>query len=312
MARQLAMGQSAYTNDWKEWFSCRYTSGAESDATGGAAIIGDKTANTPTTSFDWISPTMGDAAGLSPNRGTRSVQIFNNWRCPSATQLCRQLFPTSGGCGTDSADFQAAFDANGARQVSYLQPFGFATFSDTAPTSIKQYTAQSGTVYVRPTTTGQFHDPVAVPKGYVPKLTQVGIQLSNKVLVADGTRYWDDSLRIIDFDIDPAPTYYSSFSDTPSYYPSRAYGRTISIDNTNIKLSFRHAMHMNAGFFDGHVQGLSTDDACARSSTGIPAAASLRVLIRRPSLVRRAARTRSISRFRRVVLGGLADVSSFL
>jgi prepilin-type N-terminal cleavage/methylation domain-containing protein/prepilin-type processing-associated H-X9-DG protein len=269
LVRQLGIGQASYTGDWKEWISCRYTSGAECDATGGQSILGDKTPTTPTTSLDWISPTMGDSAGLSPNRGARSVQIFNNWRCPSATQLCRQLYPTSGGA-PDSADFQAAFDRDGAHQVSYLQPFGFATFSDTAPNSIRQYTTQSGSTFTRPAATGQFHDPVAVPKGFVPKLTQIGIQLSNKVVAADGTRYWDDQLRILDFDITPAPTYYSSFSDTPSYYPSRAYGRTISADNTNIKLSFRHLLHMNAAFFDGHVQSLSTDDAWRRADYWYP------------------------------------------
>jgi prepilin-type N-terminal cleavage/methylation domain-containing protein len=260
LIRQLGLGQAQYQNDWKEWISCRYTSGAECDATGGAVILGDTTATTPTTCLDWISPTMGDSAGLAVNRGTRSVQIFNNWRCPSATQLCRQLFPVSGGA-PDSNDFQTAFDTNGAHQVSYLQPFGFSTFSDTAPGSIRQYRTQAGTTYTRPVNTGQFHDPVAVPAAYVPKITQVGIQLSKKAMIADGTRYWDDQLRILDFDIDPDPTYYSSFSDTPSYYPSRAFGRTISTDNSNIKLSYRHQLHQNVCFFDTHVQSLSTDDS---------------------------------------------------
>ncbi len=79
MVRQLGLGQSAYSNDWKEWIACRYTCGAECDATGGTAVIGDTTANTPTTSLDWISP-MGDAA-CRPTGAARSVQIFNNWRC---------------------------------------------------------------------------------------------------------------------------------------------------------------------------------------------------------------------------------------
>ncbi len=93
----------------------------------------------------------------------------------------------------------------------------------------------------------------------MPQLGKVGIQPSNKVLVADGTRYWDTDH--LDFDISASPTYFSSFTDTPGYYPSRAYGRTIAIGDVNVKLSFRHNLHMNACFFDGHVQSLSTDDA---------------------------------------------------
>ncbi len=125
MVRQLGIGQQSYMGDWKEWFATVYTSGAEADATSGTAIVGDKSPTTPTSSFDWISPTMGDSAGLSPNRAFRTIQIFNNWRCPSAIQLNRTLY-TAGGNAPDSADFQNAFDAYGARQVSYLQPVGFA------------------------------------------------------------------------------------------------------------------------------------------------------------------------------------------
>src|SRR3954464_10506491 len=54
LVRQLGIGQHAYMNDWKEAFACRYTSGAESDATSGAALLGDTSSTTPTTSFDWI------------------------------------------------------------------------------------------------------------------------------------------------------------------------------------------------------------------------------------------------------------------
>src|SRR5262245_28001241 len=72
MIRQLGVGQQAYMGDWKEWFAGPYTSGAESDATGGQCLLRDTTPNTPTSTFDWISPTMGDGAGLSPNRAARS------------------------------------------------------------------------------------------------------------------------------------------------------------------------------------------------------------------------------------------------
>src|SRR5690349_4457628 len=50
MLRQLGIGQQTYMTDWKDWLSCVYTSGAEADATGGAALVGDTTPSTPTSS----------------------------------------------------------------------------------------------------------------------------------------------------------------------------------------------------------------------------------------------------------------------
>jgi prepilin-type N-terminal cleavage/methylation domain-containing protein/prepilin-type processing-associated H-X9-DG protein len=281
MLRQLGLGQIQYMGDWKEWFACRYTTGAECDATNGAVVVRDTTATTPTTSLDWISPSMGDGAGLSSNRAARSIQIFNIWRCPSANQLCQQLYV--GGSASDLPDFQAQFDSHGAHQVSYLQPFGFSTFSDAAPTSVRRYVARDGTTFTRPGNTGQFHDPVRVPAGYLPKISQIGVQASAKVLAADGTRYWDPDFRILDFDIDPNPTYYSSFTDTPSYRQSRAYGRFLSAtDDTNVKLSFRHLAQMNACFFDGHVTGLTKDQAWRKLEYWYPGGSNTGSLIDAP------------------------------
>jgi prepilin-type N-terminal cleavage/methylation domain-containing protein/prepilin-type processing-associated H-X9-DG protein len=261
MVRQLCMAQLGYANDWKEFYASRYTSGAECDATGGAAIVGDTTSTTPTSSLDWISPSMGEAASLSPGRAKRTIQIFNNWRCPSAT-----LFnATTYGTAPDSAEFEAEFMASGARQVSYLQPFGFATFgsgSDSQiPFSIREYRRRDGTVYVRPTGSNginQFSNPVQVKPDFVPNLAKVGTQPSSKVAVMDGTRYYDEARRVLDFDINPAPTYYSSFCDTPSFVNSRAFGRTIDPGTqNNVKASFRHQMNANLGYFDGHASSQS-------------------------------------------------------
>jgi prepilin-type processing-associated H-X9-DG protein len=270
MVRQLTMSQLTYANDWKDSYACRYTSGAECDATNGAAVVGNTTSVTPTTSLDWISPSMGEAANLSANRADRTIQIFNNWRCPSANLFNRSLFIS--GSVPDQADFQAQFAAKGARQVSYLQPFGFSTFGSGTntdiPVSIRRYTRRDGTTYERQAGSngiGQFNNPVQVDKGFVPNLTKVGIQLSSKVLVMDGTRYYDEQARLLDFDINPAPTYYSSFSDTPSYINSRAFGRTIdSQGQNNVKASLRHSMTGNLGYFDGHVSNQTANNIWRR------------------------------------------------
>jgi len=82
-------------------------------------------------------------------------------------------------------------------------------------------------------------------------------------VAADGTRYWDTDH--LDFDISPAPSFFSSFTDTPSYNPSRAYGfglpATDAPNHENVKLSFRHSMTMNACFFDGSVRNITAATA---------------------------------------------------
>jgi prepilin-type N-terminal cleavage/methylation domain-containing protein/prepilin-type processing-associated H-X9-DG protein len=257
MVRQLVVGQMSYTNDWKEWYACRYTSGAEADATGGAAIVGDTTATTPTTNFDWISPTMGDAVNLPTNRARRTLQIFNHWRCPSATQFNQTLF----GSAPDMADFQAAFAQSGARQISYLQPAGFALWHHAAPPAVTLYRTRSGTTFDRLSlsSSAQFTNPVEIRRDFVPNLNKIGTQPSNKALVADGTRYWDTDH--LDFDVNPAAGRYSSFTDTPSYIESTAYGRNFprASAQENLKFTFRHQGNINTGFFDGSVRSINKD-----------------------------------------------------
>src|SRR5690349_7932742 len=63
----LGQGQLMYANDWKDYIASQYTSGAESDATGGAWVEGETSPSRPTSTYDWISPTMGDAMQFSPN-----------------------------------------------------------------------------------------------------------------------------------------------------------------------------------------------------------------------------------------------------
>jgi prepilin-type processing-associated H-X9-DG protein len=151
------------------------------------------------------------------------------------------------------------------KQVSYLQPVGFALWSLQSTNAVRDYTKQDGTLYTRPTTGyAQFADPATINKGFVPRLTNIGIQLSDKVLAADGTRYWADDH--LDFDVSPAPARFSSFSDTPSYHPSTAYGRASpnAANGENIKLTFRHSGAINAAFFDGSVRKLSADTTWRR------------------------------------------------
>ena len=190
--KNLGLGQLMYANDWKDYISTHYTSGAECDATGGAWVVDEKLSSRPTSTYDWISPTLGDSMLFSPNRAQRTADIFNRLGCASARNLNASLFPPSGGA-SDSADFAAVIQGRTYRQVSYLQPYGFAVASSEAAIQslthpILGYNRPDGSVYYRNRVS--FRDQVRVPINYQPRLDKIGTVLSEKVLALDGTRYY--------------------------------------------------------------------------------------------------------------------------
>ena len=215
--------------------------------TAAAAIEGDTTPDTPTSTFDWISPVMGSTLGLSPNRAERTQQIFDRLACPEARRFNDKTF----GFSNDLRDeFVPMLERDGFRQISYLAP---ATF---------HYAGQrwSRARYVR----FPFRGPTVPPPRYLPRLEKVGAQPATKVFVADGTRYLSAG-GVLDFDVSPAPKYYGSFtSSTPIYVGSTAYGlgpgiRGFDVDGAGHivhaerrRLSYRHPGGINLVFYDGH------------------------------------------------------------
>lgn len=270
MIRSLGQGQLAYANENKEYIAGVYSSGADARATGGGSLCFDTTPTTPTSTFDWISPTMGDSGGLPINRAARTLQIFNKYGCASAKVLNQTFFPLTGGA-PDRADFDSAEGALRYRQISYLAPAGFHLVSRNAPRGIKFHTPRgSSTASER---IQQFPDPATVPDSYEPKLSLMGTQLSNKVLAADGTRYYNRDLRILDFDVDPNPGSavgnpgFGSFTDSgPIFNNSTAYGRGFAPnDPVNLKLTFRHSgSSINAVFCDGSARTMRNTEAYRR------------------------------------------------
>ncbi len=113
----LGQGQLMYANDWKDYISTHYTSGAEADATDGASIIGETKPSMPTSSFDWISPIMGDSMSFSPNRAQRTADIFNRASCASARAVNQTLFPPSGARRTRRTSPRCCRAARSARSA---------------------------------------------------------------------------------------------------------------------------------------------------------------------------------------------------
>ena len=263
--RGLIQGQAIYMSDWQDYYAGPNTSGAAYQGVQTDPfklrwkdMLGDTSPSTPTQYFDWISPSIGDSYGLSPNRARRTAQIFNELRCAAATVYATELYPPSGDSG-DREHFEKIIEEDGFRQVSYLSPSYFHLKANQTVANRQRY---RGTTLLYHT----FHDPIEVWDNFNPRFDYAGVQPSNKVLAADGTRYWAHvgNLSYLDFDYTPSANTFGSFTDSsPIYEASTAWGpERYSNDPSNWQLSFRHNNHtMNTGYFDGHVGNITSIDA---------------------------------------------------
>jgi prepilin-type N-terminal cleavage/methylation domain-containing protein/prepilin-type processing-associated H-X9-DG protein len=260
--RSLGQGQVMYTSGNNDQFAGPLTSGlAGQDPTQADALYSfDKTSETPTSTMDWISPTMGENLGLSTNRAKRTADLFNRFRCPSTRFYNLVVYNGSLNVPPDLSQFSGLTDNDGIRQVSYLAPEGFMYAGSTLGNSR----------WVQHTT------PVTPPKAYKPRLDLVG-RGERKILAADGTRYDandGNGTGHLDFDPDCSPDWYGSFVDSGAIYNgSTAYGRETSSASADgrWKISFRHTgPSMNVAYFDGHGGALKSADAWRDASRWYP------------------------------------------
>lgn len=262
MLRQLATGQMLYANDFREHLAGPSTSGLSGQFDRGESYASNTTSETPTTTQDWISPTMGRSADLPPNRAERMFQIHEKFACAAATNDAI-LFNTSP-APSDRSEFDALLARRPFRQISYMSPSSFHYFP-TAEAAIRRRVNFTTPYY-------SFSTPVQVNENYIPRLSNVGFRPSHKVFVADGTRYFP--VTGIDVQINPNPTPAGgSFLDSgPIFHASRAYGRNIESYPTNVELSFRHGGKdiMNAAYFDGHVGVIKSKEAYTDVSLWYP------------------------------------------
>ena len=266
MLRSLAQGQASYMNDHREYFAGPTTSGYDGQIgqSGDTAYVLDRSPETPTSTHDWISPTMGDSAGLSVNRAKRTAQLYNKYKCPTATVYNQEVFTPPGGAPADMQQFRDLAATDGYRQASFMAPAAFHYWPGSLSPSQQ---AQLHTLCGGFATIG-FSTPVSVRASYRPRVDQVGLQASAKVLAADGTRYLASTGgggALLDFDPDPTPRWYGGFTDSgPIFDGSAAYGRVEGggLAANRHRLSFRHAgLTINAVYFDGHAAPMKSIDA---------------------------------------------------
>jgi hypothetical protein len=76
----------------------------------------------PTTTFDWISPSLGAARSFSSNRAERTRQIFGDLACPAARDFNDAVW---GWAPDREHHFERVLARDGFPQISYLAPASF-------------------------------------------------------------------------------------------------------------------------------------------------------------------------------------------
>jgi prepilin-type N-terminal cleavage/methylation domain-containing protein/prepilin-type processing-associated H-X9-DG protein len=262
--RSLAQAQLVYSSSNNEQYACTVTSGLSGLRNNAAQSLytsTSATSTTPTIIHDWISPILGDSLNLPTRRANKTQAIFSRFRCPNATQFNQIVF----GAASDKPEFDSLLAGDGFRQVSYLMPHAFSSVATPVSQSFRtqnQIPGSGGTgVWIG------FDTPVQIARGFVPRLDRIGTLASKKVMLSDGTRFLGVFGRgsRLDFDCTPIAQF-GSFTDSgPIFHGSRAFGRTTTggsdVAGRHL-LSFRHPqVRMNAAFFDGHAESLTSTQA---------------------------------------------------
>lgn len=222
----------------------------------------------PVSTYDWISPLVGNEFNFSPVRAERTAQAFNIVKCAAATQYNDLLF----GSASDRSNFERVFGAGeGFGQISYLMPIHHMYPAFERRESLRDR-------YIRNRLTRGFRSGPAPwdnnarpPAEYVPRLDLVANVAGpgQKAMFLDGTRYYANlGGDVLDFDINPAPGAFGSFTGSMYYDEDTAWGEnayrrnaTANEPQANVRLSFRHpARTGNVAFFDGHVETRRAED----------------------------------------------------
>lgn len=270
--KQLATLNVLYASSNRDYYASpvtvgmRYTGRSVDDGLvlGTDLIEGNSTETTPTSTQDWISPIIGDSLGFSTNRAQRTRDIFNTLGCARTASFNDSVY-RGGRIPGDIDDFDEVIE-EGIKQVSYLMPTGFAHVGQDDRgylTSLVQKVSGGGISITPAVGSGLSHpNNPQQPRGFRHRLDRVGTSASQKIMFADGTRFWDEEDGL-DFDPGTNPgtlsTGYGSFtSSSPIFDGSTTYGRpTESESGNNILLSYRHNEEINVARFDGSVNSMT-------------------------------------------------------
>ncbi|MEL6796600.1 MAG: hypothetical protein AAFO89_07215 [Planctomycetota bacterium] len=247
----------------------------------GDRFVGNTSSTTPVQQQDWITPLVGDLFNFSPNRALRTQQLFETIRDPRQGRNVDLLF--NGSNPADVADFENVLDTGGGfRAPSYLAPAtfqfwgtpqggGFIPGKGTQPSDIQDWINKFGGVPYN--FSGAIASTIKTPRGYLPRIDQVGTSPANKVQFADGTRYLESN-GLLDITVNPSPSPFGNHvSGFFGWEGSVAYGRMGPGSPDNIRLSARRAglrdtslggRIMYVTFFDGSTRPVTLSTAKSR------------------------------------------------
>ena len=276
MHKQMGVGMITYASDNDQDIPGPNTSGArylwsgfvpgQGFFDGDDELMGNTSGSTPVSTHDWISPTLGESLGFSPNRAERHADILNDWACPSAARPNDLVF----GSSDDEDDFFDVLETEGFNQISFLSPEAFHLMPDGGPLTGGNWpnpflpssmTNRGQGNLLMASNLNRSYD---LPLSYRPRFDKIR-NTSNKVLITDGCRYLTDE-QILDFDINASPNNFGSFLTSGPIVPDsfatafrRDQGSGKSAESW--KLSVRHNGNtaVNTTRFDGSVQTVNLE-----------------------------------------------------
>jgi len=268
---ELARRQFMYAGDHLGAITGPNTSGSEWNKSllssfsneGVETLEFDTAGGNPTSQGDWITPLVGDAYGFSENRAIRTHQKYEVIADPTADSLVDVLF--FGQNPVDSSQFLDVIQGSGIRQQSFLQIQSFSHYSVDHVRNNVFIDSEEDIGYREIFAVQSSSDMALTPEGYSPAIHNAGKQLSNKVMFADGTRFYSDTIGL-SIDIETTAFLYSKDSDIgPMLHGSAAYGRDFSPSptQTNLDLSFRKkdGEGLYVTMFDGSLQYMTREQA---------------------------------------------------
>lgn len=305
--RGLAQAQVAYSLENDDFYASRSTSGLVHNFNlrrgpggrnnKGDLLVGTTSPSTPVSNWDWISPIVGETAGLSANRAWRFAEIFKKLGSAAASDVqVDAIYPSGyGQLSAERSEFERAWDEIGYLQTSYLMPASMAWFS-TGEQALrygpsrralqaigagngqvvgeKQFRGQSTAWYVEgePQATPIQPNPLHNFRFTSPAITSA----SNKVLFANGTRYFENGQ--LDFDPRPYALFFSAFSDSgPGFNGSTAYGREFRYAPESLDFTFLHPNRsINMAYFDGSVRSQTASQVWSDMTPWYPSGSIVR------------------------------------
>lgn len=222
----------------------------------------DTAGGNPTNQGDWITPLVGDSYGFSANRAIRTLQKFEVMADPTTDRMVDTLF--SGSSTGDLSQFAEVLTTSGYRQRSFLQARSFSHYSSEHRRLNLVIDPANDIGYTERFAVQNENDIALSPEGYTPNVFNVGKQLSNKVMFADGTRFFSDNDGL-DLSVEMISTIPEDSTSGPIFHQSVAYGRDfgLSPSHTNLDLSYRKqgGSGMYVTMFDGSLRFMSREES---------------------------------------------------